>query len=47
MNGAVTKRSDEIKVIYTNMVGMLSRKLVRLFNGEQTRNCMPSRNKTV
>ena len=27
MNGAVTKGSDEIKVMYTNIDGMISRKL--------------------
>ena len=27
MNGAVTKQSDEIKVMYTNIHGIISRKL--------------------
>ena len=48
MNGAVTKRSDEIKVMYTNIYGIIKKKIVsRLSKREETRNCMPKRNKTI
>ena len=48
MNGAVTKGSDEIKVMYIKIDGIISRKIVsRLSKREETRNCMSNRNKTM
>ena len=41
MNGAVTKGCDEIKGMYTNIDGIILRKLVRLSKREETGNCMP------
>ena len=48
MKGAVTKGSDEIKVMYTNTDGIISRKLELVdYIKEETRNCMPSRHKNM
>ena len=48
MNRAVTKGSDEIKVMYTNINGIISRKRIsRLYKREETRNCMPNKQNYV
>ena len=46
-NGEATKRSDEIKVMYTNIDRTIAKLINILSKREETRTCMPSRNKTI